>query len=99
MSADLNNNGSNAFGGRQRYTLRHVLHAASTERNFNYGFWLNILLDILVEGAIRYFGYLLVCVASFLIGAVSIFGFLIVLPEITYGNSIWFHFNLFWGLF
>ena len=86
-----------ASAGKQRYTLRHIWHAASTERTFNYVFWLHVLLDIMMESFMRFFGYLLVTVAIFLITTIAFFGFVVVLPAIGRDNQWWFYFNFFWG--
>jgi len=83
--------------GKQRYTLRHVWNAAATEKVFNYGFWINVLLDIMLESLIRFFGSFLVCVAIVLIACIAFIGFFVVLPVIGNGFTSWFYFNFLLG--
>lgn len=84
---------------RRQYTFRDVYNAARTERSFNYSFWIDIILNLFFENALKYMSKCLVFIATLLIICIASVGFFIVLPIIapTYGFA--FFLNLFWGLF
>lgn len=83
----------------RRYTFSDVWNAARTEKNFNYAFWLNVLLDLIMESSVRYGGYVLLAFACGLIATISFFGFFVVIPAIAKPWSPWFIFNVVWGMF
>lgn len=80
-----------------RYTLSDVWHAIRTEQTFDYVFWLDITLNILTVGIVRYFSSILVAMATLLIVAFGIIGLLIVVPEVTLPTSAWRYFNIAFG--
>lgn len=73
---------------RKRYTFRDVWNAMATERDFDYVFWIHITLDLLFDGGIRYFGYVLVVVAMFLVTMLGSSGVFIVLPKVSRPGSL-----------
>jgi hypothetical protein len=81
-----------------RYTLVDVWHAIQTEANFNYAFWLEVSLTIIFEHAVKYFSSLLVIIAIVLILFISVCGFFILIPRIAAPFSLWFSFNIVWGI-
>jgi hypothetical protein len=82
---------------RQQIQLRDVWEAARTERNFDYVFWADATIDIIVNNALQHFGYCLVFFASLLISTLVTAGFFIVLPAVTTPGSLWHIFNSFVG--
>jgi hypothetical protein len=87
------------IGSQQQrgYTFGDIWHAASTERHFDYSFWLTVSIDILAENCGRYIGNCLVCLAAVIIFGISSCGFLIVIPLVARPGSVWFYFNIVWG--
>lgn len=81
----------------RRYTFSDVWNAARTEKNFNYAFWLNVTLDLVMECSVRNGGYFLLAFACGLIATISFFGFFVVIPAIAEPWSVWFVFNVVWG--
>lgn len=82
---------------RQKLTLRDVWEAAQNDRHFDYIFWIHVILDILVETALRHFGYCLVLLACILIFCLISAGFLVVLPAITVKGSPWYYLHFLLG--
>lgn len=80
-------------------SLKDVYTAARTQRNFDYVFWLDSLFSILSKSAIRNLSVILVVFASFLISLVAYWAFFVLLPIIAKPWSLWFDFNIVWGLF
>jgi hypothetical protein len=78
-------------------TLADIWHAASTERNFNYVFWIDKMLIIVFENTVRACGKFMVFCAIVLILAISLGGFGIILPAIARPYTLWFAFNVVWG--
>lgn len=60
----------------------------ATERDFDYVYWIHITLDLLFDGGIRYFGYVLVVVAMFLVTMLGSSGLFIVLPKVSRPGSL-----------
>lgn len=73
---------------RKRYTFGDVWHAMASERDFDYVFWIHITLDLLFDRGIRYFGYVLVIVAMFLVTMLGSSGLFIVLPKVSRPGSL-----------
>jgi palmitoyltransferase len=84
---------------RKRYTLRDVWFAITTERNFNYSFWLEITMQILFTEFLSTFGRFLVLVVVLLVLSLGYVGFFVVLPDIAAFGSTSFFFHIACGLF
>jgi hypothetical protein len=82
---------------RQRYQLSDVWNAMKTERNFDYGFWGHITLDILMEQGYLLFSRCLVIVAVILIFSLILTGYFIVLPTVSTPSSVMFYFHAVFG--
>lgn len=80
-------------------SLNDVYIAARTHRNFDYIYWLDSLLTILSKSAIRNLSIILVVFASFLITLIAYWAFFVLLPIVAVPWSIWFNFNIVWGVF
>lgn len=83
--------------GVDYYTLSDVYHAARNDREFNYCFWLQIIVSIVAEFLFLCVGRALVIVASLLITSIAASGFVIVLPVVATPWTLWFNFNILWG--
>ena len=83
----------------RQLNLIDVYHAMKTEKNFNYSFWIEMTIQLLSEFLIRYLGILFVFIATILIVIVGVIGFFVVLPVVAKPFTIWFFFNVVWGLF
>lgn len=84
---------------RRRYTLKDVWNAITTEKNFNYSFWLEITMQILFTHCMSTFGRFLVLVVCFLVLTLWYVGFFIVLPEVAAIGSLAFFVHIACGLF
>jgi len=80
-------------------SLSDVYIAARTHRNFDYIYWLDSLLTILSKSAIRNLSVILVVFASFLITLIAYWAFFVLLPIVAIPGSLWFNFNIVWGVF
>ena len=82
---------------RQRLQLSDIYEAARTERNFDYVYWSNVAIDIIVNYMIKQFGYFLVFMACVLITVLVASGFLIVLPAVTVPGTFTYYFHRIFG--
>lgn len=83
---------------RKKYTLQDVWRALTTEVDFNYFFWMKVLIQIMCQSSLKYFSVVLVGIAIVLISFIAVIGFFIILPQIATPWSLWFNFNIIWGL-
>ena len=81
-----------------RYEFKDVWHALKHDKNFDYVFWIDILLQILAFRSVRLLGYAMVAVAYVLITIFCVTGMLVVIPEVSAPNSIWRYFNYLFGM-
>lgn len=80
-----------------KYSLRDIWHAAQTERNFNYAFWMEVFFTIGFETVVDSLGAILIGTACCLIAAISFCGFFIIIPTISESWSPFFVFNVVFG--
>jgi palmitoyltransferase len=80
-------------------SLSDIYSAARTQRNFDYLYYLDALLTIISKSAIRNLSVLLVGFASFLISLIAYWAFFVLLPIVAIPWSVWFNFNIIWGIF
>ena len=70
-------------GKGNHYTLKDVWHAIEYKRNFNYAFWLDILLNIIAENIMHYIGHMFVFAAVCLVAVLGYCGIFIVVPLVS----------------
>ena len=79
------------------YTFADIYHAAKTEINFDYVFWIDVLIILIWESLLKLIGKGLVCIAVLLIGFFASSGFFVILPQVASPYTTWFYFNIIWG--
>jgi hypothetical protein len=74
-----------------------VYNAAKNDQQFDYVFWLHVILDLLSEYMLRYVSYILVTVAVSIIMIITLLGFFVVIPTIAEPCSIHMFIHITWG--
>lgn len=82
-----------------RYTLSDVWYAIRFHRNFQYAFWMDVLIGIIAESLLRYAGLFLSAMAILLISVIGYASFFIILPVVATPGSIWYAWNLVFGIY
>ena len=87
------------MGPQRDYTLSDVLRALKTERVFDYGFWGEVTIRILLKGLIRRIGAVLVVVALSLIVSIGLACLLLLAPLVAAPHSLYYYWTEILGLF
>jgi len=84
---------------RREYVLRDVFHAMKTEVVFDWTFWIDVTLQIMFKGCLRYCGALLIAVAICMILVIGLTCLAILLPVVSKPYSLYWWWNLVFGFF
>lgn len=67
----------------RRLRFIDVYNAAKHDQQFDYVFWLHVILDLLTEYMLIYVSYILVIIAISIIIIITLLGFFVVIPTIA----------------
>lgn len=81
------------------YRFQDIWFAVQHEKDFDYVFWIDILLQLVAYKTMKAMGYVMVAFALALITIISYSGLFYVLPRICASGSGWFYFNYTFGPF
>ena len=76
-----------------------VWHALRYSHHFNYGYWLHIIVVLIIESVMRKLGLFLICFATILITGIAFVALFQLLPVVADVWTPWWAWNVVFGIF